>query len=176
MIMSEKRKNILIFTGDGKGKSTAAFGMAVRAFGHGQRVLIIQFLKQDQSVGELAGLKQLGIGVKQVGRGFVPRPDHSAYEEHRQAAREGFSLACEALNSGEHDLIILDEICGAIAKGLLKEDEVVNALEAAPPVNIVLTGRGATERLIASADTVSEIHPIKHALAEGVTARKGVEF
>ena len=72
MIMSEKRKNILIFTGDGKGKSTAAFGMAVRAFGHGQRVLIIQFLKQDQSVGELAGLKKLGIEVKQVGRGLSP--------------------------------------------------------------------------------------------------------
>ena len=110
MIISDKRKNILIFTGHVKGKSTAAFGIAVRGFGHGQRVLIIQFLKQDQSVGELAGLKKLGIEVKQVGRGFVPRPDHSVYEEHRQAAREGFALACEALNSGEHDLIILDEI------------------------------------------------------------------
>lgn len=174
--MNEQRKNILIFTGDGKGKSTAAFGMAVRAFGHGQRVLIIQFLKQDQNVGELAGLKQLGIEVKQVGRGFVPRPDHSAYEVHRQAARQGFALACKALNSRQHDLIVLDEICGAVAKGLLEEGEVVNAIEAAPPLNIVLTGRGAMQRLIELADTVSEVLPIKHALTDGVSAREGVEF
>lgn len=174
--MSEQRKNILIFTGNGKGKSTAAFGMAVRASGHGQRVLILQFLKQDETVGELVGLKPLGIKVQQVGRGLVPRPDHPAYEEHRQAAKEGFALARKALNSGEFDLIILDEICGAVAKNLLEESEVACALEAAPSLNIVLTGRGATERLIALADTVSEIHPHKHALADGIGARKGVEF
>lgn len=174
--MSEQRKNILIFTGNGKGKSTAAFGMAVRASGHGQRVLIVQFLKQDESVGELIGLRHLGIKVLQVGRGFVPRPDHPDYEEHRRAALDGFDLAREALNSGEYDLIILDEICGAVAKKLLEENDVVCALETAPSLNIVLTGRGATERLIALADTVSDIHPHKHALADGIGAREGVEF
>lgn len=175
-LMSEPRKNILIFTGNGKGKSTAAFGMAVRANGHGQRVLILQFLKQDETVGELVGLKQLGIEVLQVGRGFVPRMDHPDYDDHRQAAQEGFAFARKALNSGEYDLIVLDEICGAIAKHLLAEDEVLSALEAAPSMNIVLTGRGATERLIELADTVSDIHPHKHALADGIGARKGVEF
>lgn len=174
--MTDKRKNILIFTGNGKGKSTAAFGMAVRAVGHGQRVLIIQFLKQDDSVGELATLRRLGIEVRQVGRGFVPKPDHPAYVEHRSSAERGFASACESLNSGDYDLIILDEICGAVAKGLLEDVEVIKAVTEAPRQNIVLTGRGATESLITLADTVSEIHPLKHALDDGVAARQGVEF
>lgn len=174
--MTDKRKNILIFTGNGKGKSTAAFGMAVRAVGHGQRVLIIQFLKQDDTVGELTTLRRLGIEVRQVGRGFVPKADHSAYVEHRFAAERGFAFACEALNSRDYDLIILDEVCGAVAKGLLEEVEVIKAVTEAPRQSIVLTGRGATESLIALADTVSEIHPLKHALDYGVAARQGVEF
>lgn len=174
--MIERRKNILIFTGYGKGKSTAAFGMALRAVGHDQSVLIIQFLKQDEGVGELKGFQRLGITVKQVGRGFVPKPDHPAYESHCSAAQEGLAVTREALNSGQYDLVVLDEICGAVAKGLLEESAVVCAIETAPPQNIVLTGRSATERLISLADTVSEIQPLKHALAEGIPARKGVEF
>lgn len=174
--MTTQRKNILIFTGDGKGKSTASFGMALRAVGHGQRVLVIQFMKHEDRVGELSGLKQLGIETIQTGRGFVPKPENPAYAEHQQAAQQGFILASESLNSGEYDLIILDELCGAVAKGLLEEGEVLRALEASPPLNIVLTGRGATEGLIELADTVSVVHPRKHALADGVTARKGIEF
>ncbi|MDH3999402.1 MAG: cob(I)yrinic acid a,c-diamide adenosyltransferase [Desulfuromonadales bacterium] len=174
--MPELRKNILIFTGDGKGKSTAAFGMALRAVGHQQRVLVLQFMKQDDSIGELAGLKQLGIEVIQTGCGFVPKPEHPDYASHQQSAQQGFVLACEALASSKYDLVVFDEICGAVAKGLLEEAEVVDALLNAPAQNIVLTGRGATEGLIALADTVSEINCCKHALANGVAARKGVEF
>jgi len=171
------KKNILIFTGDGKGKSTAAFGMALRAAGHSQRVLILQFMKQDESVGELVGLKKLGISVIQTGLGFVPKPDSPRYPEHQQAAQKGFTLASKAMNSGDYDLIILDELCGAVAKGLLDELDVITVLEEAPsPLNIVLTGRGASERLIKLADTVSEIMPLKHALEQGVPAREGVEF
>lgn len=170
-------KNILLFTGTGKGKSTAAFGMALRAVGHNQRVLIIQFMKQDESVGELSSLQQLGISVIQTGLGFVPRPENPRYPEHQQAAQQGFALACKAMNSGDYDLIVLDEMCGAVAKGLLEERAVTDALVSAPaPLNIVLTGRDATVNMIALADTVSHITPVKHALEQGVPARKGVEF
>ncbi len=170
-------KNILIFTGNGKGKSTAAFGMALRAAGHNHRVLILQFMKHDESVGELVSLKQLAIPVIQTGRGFVPKPDNPHYAEHRQAAQEGFALARQALNSGHYDLVVLDELCGAVAKGLLDEIDVITALqEASSPLNIVLTGRGASERLIELADTVSEIMPVKHALEQGISAREGVKF
>lgn len=175
-VMSENLKNLLIFTGDGKGKSTAAFGMAVRAVGHQQRVLVIQFLKQDESVGEIVGLKKLGIQVIQTGRGFVPAPDHQDYAEHRLAAQNGWALASKALNSEKYDLVILDELCGAVAKGLLDEDVVLKTLAESAPLNIVLTGRGATEGMIDLADTVSEINSCKHAMAQGIPARKGVEF
>jgi cob(I)alamin adenosyltransferase len=171
------RTNILIFTGNGKGKSTAAFGMALRAVGHGQRVLILQFMKNDADVGELAGLKRLGIRVEQCGLGFVPRPDHPLYAAHRKAAEQGLARAEAAIFSGEHDLIILDEMCGAVARGLLEEERVADLLRRAPAgLNLVLTGRNAPEALLEIADTVSEIQPLKHAFDQGVHARRGVEF
>lgn len=171
------RTNILIFTGNGKGKSTAAFGMALRAVGHGQRVLILQFMKNDADVGELAGLKRLGIRVEQCGLGFVPRPDHPLYAEHRKAAEQGLARAEAAIFSGEHDLIILDEMCGAVARGLLEEERVADLLRRAPAgLNLVLTGRNAPEALLEIADTVSEIQPLKHAFNQGINARRGVEF
>lgn len=171
------QKNILIFTGNGKGKSTSAFGMALRAAGHNHRILIIQFLKNDDSVGELVSLKKLGIRVIQTGRGFVPKVDSPRYAEHVEAAQYGLTLAAKALKSSQYDLIILDELCGAVAKGLIDEQLVVDALNCAPPpLNIVLTGRDAGDKLIAVADTVSEIQPLKHALNQGVAARQGVEF
>lgn len=170
-------KNILIFTGNGKGKSTAAFGMALRARGHDHRVLIIQFIKNDSGVGELVSLQKLGVSIVQTGHGFIPKPGTSRYAEHQEAAQEGFALACEALQSGNYDLIVFDEICGAVAKGLLDEQKVIEAIVQAPaPLNIVLTGRGATDKMIAMADTVSEVQPLKHALDQGIPAREGVEF
>lgn len=170
-------KNILIFTGNGKGKSTAAFGMALRARGHNHRVMIIQFIKNDTGVGEIGSLQKLGVSIVQTGRGFIPSPGSPRYAEHQETAQEGFTLACEALQSSNYDLIVLDEICGAVAKGLLDEQKVIDAIVDAPaPLNIVLTGRGATERMIAIADTVSEIQPLKHALEQGIPAREGVEF
>lgn len=170
-------KNILIFTGNGKGKSTSAFGMALRASGHNHHVLIIQFMKKDSNIGELISLKKLGITVKQTGLGFVPKPDSPRYADHKQAAQEGFELADNALQSGNYDLIILDELCGAIAHGLINEQAVITAITKAPaPLNIVLTGRNATKGLIDMADTVSEIKPLKHALDQGIKAREGIEY
>ncbi len=170
-------KNILIFTGNGKGKSTAAFGMTLRARGHNQRVFIIQFMKKDSAIGELVSLKKLGVEVEQCGLGFVPRPDNPKYAEHRAAAQRGFERVRQILAAGTYDLVILDEACGALAHGLLDEEPLLQALnDAKEPVNIVLTGRNASIGLRRIADTVSEIVHVKHALDEGTAARKGIEF
>ncbi len=171
-------KNILIFTGNGKGKSTAAFGMAVRAAGHGQRILILQFMKSDASTGELVGMRdKLGIDMRQVGLGFVPKPDHPKYSAHKDAAQQAFTTATVAMQSGDYDLLVLDEICGSVSAGLISEQQLLDALSASrDDLNIVLTGRNATEAMIATADTVSEMVPHKHALETGIAAREGVEF
>jgi cob(I)alamin adenosyltransferase len=171
-------KNILIFTGNGKGKSTAAFGMAIRALGHGHKVRILQFMKADANTGEMACLhEQLGIDMRQLGLGFVPKKDHPAYGKHKNAAEDGFAEAVQELTAGDADLLILDEICGTIANGLLDEAVVIQALEKSrDTLNVVLTGRNASEALISLADTVTEMHPIKHALEQGIPAREGVEY
>jgi len=171
-------KNILIFTGNGKGKSTASFGMAVRAAGHGQRILILQFMKSDSSTGELVGLRdKLGIDMRQMGLGFVPKADHPKYPAHREAAQNAFALAIQAMQSGDYDLLILDEICGAVAAGLVSEQQVLDALVTSrDDLNIVLTGRNATAAMIEMADTVTEMVPHKHALEKGIPAREGIEF
>ena len=171
-------KNILIFTGNGKGKSTAAFGMALRAAGHEQRILILQFMKADDSTGERVSFREkLGIDIRLTGLGFVPKPEHPKYPAHKEAAQQGFATACQAMQSGEYDLLILDEICGAVTCGLIEEKQVLEAVaNARDDLNIVLTGRNATPAMIEIADTVTEMVPHKHALESGVPARKGVEF
>ncbi|MDX2494661.1 MAG: cob(I)yrinic acid a,c-diamide adenosyltransferase [Desulfuromusa sp.] len=171
-------KNILIFTGDGKGKSTASFGLALRAAGHGQRILILQFMKSDSMTGELVGFRdKLGVDILQVGLGFVPKPDHPKYPAHREAAQNAFVLANQAMQSGAYDLLILDEICGAVTCGLVDEQQVLDALNnSRDDLNIVLTGRGATTAMLELADTVTEMVPHKHALESGIPAREGIEF
>lgn len=169
---------VLIFTGDGKGKTTAALGMALRANGHGLRTLIIQFIKANASTGELAALKHLpGVEIIQMGRGFTPPTEDPAFSEHRKASQDALQMALKALQSKRYDLIILDEICTAIGKGLLDEDQVVEFLNQGDENScIVLTGRGATYRLISKADTVTEMCCLKHGLHEGWAAQKGVEY
>ena len=169
---------ILLFTGDGKGKTTAALGMVLRACGHGQKTLIIQFIKSDDSTGEIAGLKHLPrVEILQKGLGFIPPEKEQSFEKHREAAQAGLKTAAEALASGKYDLVILDEICLAIARHLLEEDQVVEVVQqASPGTCIVMTGRGARAGLIALADTVTEMHLVKHGLASGIKAQKGVEY
>lgn len=176
--MTKEKGRIIIFTGDGKGKTTAALGMALRASGHGLRTLILQFIKADASVGELKGLKYLpGVEVIQMGRGFVPSPTNPAFSQHCQAARHALEKAVEALRSKRYDMIILDEICTAIALGLITEDQVVAVIDQSTKDScLVLTGRGATDRLISKADTVTEMRCLKHGFEEGITAQKGVEY
>jgi len=174
----KNRGRIILFTGDGKGKTTAALGMVLRASGHGMKTLVIQFVKSDPATGELAACRRLfGVESVQTGRGFIPERTSDAFQEHRSAAQEGLSMAGQALSSGKYDLIILDEICTAVGKGLLHEDQVTEVIrKGGPETCIVMTGRHATAELISLADTVTEMLPVKHGLAEGCKAQKGVEY
>ncbi len=169
---------LLVFTGDGKGKTTAALGMALRAAGHGQPVLIVQFLKSDASTGEMAAIGRLpGVEMVQHGRGFLPRRPGAAMDEHRQAAETALAAAREALKAGRHRLVILDEVCVAIRAGLLAASSVMDALrEARSGVCVVLTGRGAPEELLELADTVTEMRCVKHGYQLGILAEQGVEY
>jgi len=172
------KTRVLIFTGNGKGKTTAALGMALRASGHGLRTLILQFLKSDPNIGEMAALKNLpGVELVQMGRGFVPSPASPAFSEHREAAFQAVKMAGEALRSKRYDLVVLDEICMAVAKGLITEDDVMQLIDQSDEGScLVLTGRGATDRLISRADTVTEMCCVKHGFEEGWPAQKGVEY
>jgi len=177
------RARILIFTGDGKGKTTAALGMALRASGRGMRVRIIQFVKNDLTTGEIAAIEKLSnIEIVQMGRGFVPPPEDERFAEHRAAAEAALAHAREVIASGDYEMVVLDEVCFAVSGGLVDQQQVLDVIKSAPPrMCLVLTGRGASEKLIAAADTVTEMRNIKHALATGPwgqarPAQKGVEF
>ena len=174
--MSQKAR-ILIFTGDGKGKTTAALGMAFRASGHGLRTSVIQFIKSDASVGEIVAAAAMAtIEIRQTGLGFLPTADDRLFARHRAAAQAGLREAAEVLGSGQFTLVILDEICVAVARGLIEERQVIELLAQATPMTcLVLTGRDATPGLIDLADTVTEMRCLKHGLQTGRVAQKGVE-
>jgi cob(I)alamin adenosyltransferase len=145
------------------------------------KVCVIQFIKADASVGEVGALgRAANIELHQVGLGFVPeaaKRSEGLLSRHRAAAGAGLVKAREALASGDYEMVILDEICVAVAKGLVAESDVIAAIEAAGlKTVVVLTGRGATENLIALADTVTEMRCIKHGFHKGIAAQKGVEL
>ena len=169
---------ILLFTGDGKGKTTAAFGMAMRALGHNLPTLIIQFIKCDDSTGEYAVFGRLPrVKIRQTGLGFVPPRSSPRFADHQQAARQALDAVAKALAAGKYRLIILDEICVAVAKSLLEEKAVVRTVKQAPrDAIVVLTGRGAGKGLIGLADTVTEMRCVKHGYQRGRQAQAGVEF
>lgn len=173
-----KKRRILLFTGNGKGKSTAAFGMLARALGHGMRARVIQFVKSDDAVGEQKFFsRQEGVTWDQYGRGFLPRdPASPEMELHRNAAAEGLKAALEALGSEDYDFILLDEICFALGAGLISPEPLLGALSAAEDGKIiVLTGRNAPDTLMAVADTVTEMKMVKHGYETGIPAQAGVE-
>jgi cob(I)alamin adenosyltransferase len=164
-----------VYTGDGKGKTTAALGLALRAVGAGLRVYIGQFVK-GMHYSELDGLAMLGdrVEVHRYGRGCFIRREPDA--EDVQAARQGLQAAREALSCGEYDLVILDEINVAVYFGLISADDVLGLIEARPDhVELVLTGRRADPSVIDRADVVTEMREIKHYYARGVQARTGIE-
>lgn len=172
-----QQPRILIFTGDGKGKTTAALGMAFRACGHGLRTCVVQFIKSDTSVGEVAAAAaRPGIELHITGLGFLPQADDPRFAEHRAAAQEGLRKAAEMIAGERFELVILDEVCLAVARGLIEESQVAELLSrATPEMCLVLTGREASPGLIGLADTVTEMRSIKHGLQTGRLAQRGVE-
>ena len=165
---------VIVHTGEGKGKTTAALGLALRAFGAGLKVLILQFIKGGQTYGELDALKLLQIEIRQCGLGFTKSGDIS---EHKTAAQETLKFAQDEIISGNWDLIILDEINYAVKFGLITENEMLNLLKIRPlELHLVLTGRDATEKLIDAADLVTEMKLIKHPYQRGIKAQRGIEF
>jgi cob(I)alamin adenosyltransferase len=173
-----ERARILVFTGDGKGKTTAALGLALRAAGHGMRVLVLQFVKAGQTTGELAAARQIaGFEIEQRGCGFVPAEGSVQFAVHRQAAEAVLREAADVLRGGAHDVVVLDELCVAVAKNLVSEQSALEVVSLAGAGTVlVLTGRGATPGLIAAADTVTEMCLRKHGLKAGITAQRGVEY
>uniref|UniRef100_A0A7C1J831 Cob(I)yrinic acid a,c-diamide adenosyltransferase n=1 Tax=Ammonifex degensii TaxID=42838 RepID=A0A7C1J831_9THEO len=169
---------VMVFTGDGKGKTTAALGMALRAWGHGMRVLVLQFVKSGRlETGERLAAARLGgrFVVKTLGEGFIlPSGDLT---HHREAAERALATAREALGSNAFDMVVLDEITHVLKHGLLREEEVLALVDAKPAeVHLVLTGRDASPALIARADLVTEMRVVKHHYEAGVRAQKGVEY
>jgi cob(I)alamin adenosyltransferase len=172
------RNRVVLLTGDGKGKTTSALGMALRAAGRGQRVCVVQFIKGGGETGEARALRLLpGVEHRVCGLGFVTVRGGAAFEAHARAAREGLAFAAEKLRDPACGMVVLDEVCGAVALGLLTARDVCKALaSAAPGKTIVLTGRGACQELLDLADTVSRIECVKHAYDRGVPAQAGVEW
>ncbi len=167
---------IQIYTGNGKGKTTAALGLALRAVGAGKKVLLIQFLKDSQS-SEIKAIKKIkNFEVKSFGKkGFVNKSNLTRNDFN--LAQQGFIFFRKAIESKKYDLIILDEINVAVNFGLVKVDDLVNLLKRIPlKIEVILTGRRALKRLIQIADLVSEIKEIKHYLKKGIKARKGIEY
>ncbi len=175
--MSLARGLIQVYTGNGKGKTTAALGLALRASGHGLRVLIIQFMKGWPNYGELRAVKHLpGVELRQFGRAeFVDRNNPDPADV--RMAQDALQAAAEAMARDECDILILDEVNVALDFGLITLDEVLRLLDAKPPtMELVLTGRSAHPELIRRADLVTEMLDIKHPFAEGVQARRGIEY
>ncbi len=171
----------LIYTGNGKGKTSAAVGLAVRAVGNDLRVGFFQFIKSEESFsGELKSLKQLGVNVKSLGIGFTWE---KTVEEQRRALKAAWQFAKAQINSGKYDLIVLDELNYALAitgfpiDDVLPLADVVATLKNRPQgLHIVITGRGLKEELLDFADLVSEIEMIKHYYNEGQIAVKGIDL
>jgi cob(I)alamin adenosyltransferase len=179
-MMADVRKGlIMVNTGAGKGKTTAAMGTALRAVGSGLRVLMLQFLKGSWHYGELDAVQAFGdrFVIKQMGRGFVKVGGAETDPKDVRLVEECWNEAAEAIGSGEWDLVVLDEINYAIAYKMLDVEKVVNALQHKPEmVHVILTGRSAHPTILELADTVTEMREVKHAYQKGILAQRGIEY
>lgn len=176
--MKEEKGLVIVYTGEGKGKTTAALGLALRALGYGKKILIIQFGKQTSS-GELKSFEKFNsVKVVQGGKGFVGiLGDKLDFKEHKKAALEIFGKLKKEMVSGKWDLIIADEIIGAVSATLLSEELVLDLIDQKPKqVDLVLTGRGASKQLINKADLVSEMKSVKHPFQIGAKAKAGIDY
>ncbi|NLO26602.1 MAG: cob(I)yrinic acid a,c-diamide adenosyltransferase [Actinobacteria bacterium] len=170
---------VVVLTGDGKGKTTSALGMAVRAIGRGLRVMMLQFLKGTWTYGELETAKRLApdLTIRPLGEGFVHVDPENPDPKDVACAERAWEVCRETLSSGDYDMIIFDELNTTISYGLLPVDEVIAVLRERPPqVHVVVTGRGAHPKMVEYADLVTEMKEIKHPFRNGATARKGIEY
>jgi cob(I)alamin adenosyltransferase len=171
---------VVVYTGDGKGKTTAAMGLALRAAGYGKRVLVIQFVK-TWFTGEKGGFEHLpNVDFVQAGKGFYKiLGDSLPGDEHVQAAQSALGLAQAQIASGNYDVVVLDEIIGTITGGLLELGPVLQMIEGKPaPVDLVLTGHHAKDlpELLERADLVTEMVKVKHPYDAGILARKTIDY
>ncbi len=178
--MTDVRRGLIIVnTGPGKGKTTAAMGTALRAVGNGLKVLMLQFLKGSWHYGELDAVKAFGDNfvLKQMGRGFVKVGGAETDPEDVRMVEEAWNEARAAILSGQWDLVILDEINYAIGYKMLDPAKVVETLKQKPEsVHVILTGRNAHPSIVEIADTVTEMKQVKHAYEKGVMAQRGIEY
>jgi cob(I)alamin adenosyltransferase len=180
LIPKERKGLVVVITGYGKGKTTTALGIVVRACGHNMKVCMIQFMKGDLYAGEWDGIKKMGCQVELIptGKGFCgiqgnPYP----YKEHRRNAQEAIQLAHQKIESGEYDILILDEINNALHLRLVDPEQVLEIIRRKPPLmHLVLTGRDADPQVIELADTVSEIVDVKHAYRKGIEPQPGIDY
>lgn len=176
----ETKGLILVHTGDGKGKTTAGLGLALRAWGSGLRVLILQFIKGGWKYGELEAIERLGqldgrIEIRPLGLGLMRNDEDK--EKHIRAAAEALQESERMMVSGQYDLIIFDEINYAVKFGLISLDDVLALLDKKPEkLHVLLTGRDARPELIERADLVTEMKLVKHPYQQGIKAQKGIEF
>lgn len=171
---------VVVITGNGKGKTTSAMGMVLRACGHGLRSCIIQFMKGDLYSGEWDGVKRLGdlVELHATGKGFCGiRGNPYSREEHRANAQGAIALAREKMLSGKYDLLVLDELNNAVRHRLVDLDQVLALLDDRPArLHVVITGRNAAPEMIERADTVSEVTEIKHAYRKDIEPQPGIDY
>jgi cob(I)alamin adenosyltransferase len=180
LVPKEKKGLVVVVTGHGKGKTTTALGITVRACGHNMSVCIIQFMKGDMYSGEWDGVKKMNCKVELIptGKGFCgiqgnPYP----FEEHRENAQSAIRLAHEKMESGQFDILILDEINNALHLKLVDLEQVLEIIRKKPPLmHLVLTGRDAHPEVMELADTASEILEIKHAYRKGIEPQPGIDY
>jgi cob(I)alamin adenosyltransferase len=177
--MEEPRGLLIVYTGNGKGKTSAAMGTAFRAIGQGFKVLMIQFIKGSWHYGELDAAEMLGgaFEIRVMGRGFVKVGAEKPDPEDVRLVEEAWKTAVGAMQSGKYDMLILDEINYAIHYGMLSIDTVLAGLAARPEqLHVICTGRNAHARILEAADLVSEIKEIKHPYQKGILAQRGIEY
>ena len=171
---------VIVYTGGGKGKTSAALGLVLRAVGYNHKVCMVQFVKGSWHYGELDSAKRLAPEFEMItaGKGFVGiLDDKSPREEHVKAANDTLMISKEKILSGKYNVVILDEINYAVQLELLKLDDVIDLIKSKPAeLDLVLTGNHATKEVIELADLVTEMKEIKHPFKSGLKAKKGIDF
>ena len=178
--MVEKKGLTIVYTGKGKGKTTAALGIALRATGYNKKICMIQFIKGSWHYGEMSSSKRLEpeFEMVAVGKGFVGiLDDNSPREDHEKIAQEAIKISNEKIHSGKYDIVILDEINYAVNLQLISINDVLNLIKDKPSdVDLVLTGNYAKDEVIEMADLVTEMKQVKHPFQCGIKAKEGIDF